>query len=334
MAGEDGAAPSVEDVNAYIQQNFGSADDAPAGDAGEQTPPNPATDPAAGDTTPPAQQQTPPEGDQQQQGEDFGVPDPDLTDLDPAARAYAEQRVLQLRQKMTEVTTEAADLRRMAESVGGVETLSALIGEIQAIQADPRGSVAQNLYNSLRQQFEAEGDSPQQAAAKAAQTVDDAAEGDLSDYDLPPEVMAKIGMVDELLEWRNSVEADRQAQAEAAARADFEARSTADLIRQWGDLEVAYPDLKGDEKAMNRIAALAHSTNGNLVQAHDMYREIVNDVRQSMHDHAANVPGGITTPPAGASNSQTPQEFDSIEDPALGAAAIEMIERLNAQQNG
>lgn len=316
----DDATPSVEDVQSYIDTNFGSAE------APEVTPdatPDPATDPAT--------QQTPDPVPAPPAAEDDGLPNPDLSDLDPAQRAYAEQRLVEMRRRITEATTEAAEYRKVAESVGGLENLQGLVSEIQALQADPRGSVAQNLYNTLKTQFEAQGASPEAAAAAAEQRVDDLSEGDYSDLDLPPEILAKLGTIDSLGERLNRFEATQAQEAEARARAQYEQDSAADMMEQWGKLEGAYPDLKGNEKAMGRIAALAHSTNGNLLQAHDMYREIVNEAQAELYNAAGSVPGGVTAPPAGAAHSQQPVEYDDIEDPNLREAAIEMIERLSAQ---
>lgn len=300
-------------VAAYVEnagEGLADAPDAP-----------PSTEPAAPNTPEPAATPAPtdsPQGD---------LPEIDLSDLSPAQRAFAERRIVDMQRKMTEVTTEAAQLRKAAEAVGGIENLNGLIAEVQALQ-DPASGAAENLYQSLRTRFEAQGATPQQAAAAAATQTQQAIDGDLSEYDLPPELVSQIQgqsqTVNALQERLAALEGRDLDAQQRQAQAEIQGRVEADLTKQWGDLLEVYPDLGANESTLKHILALGASpqANGNLAVAHDIYREIVNGAQAAMYDGATSVPGGVVVPPNGAGYSaEPPAPIETVEDANVAAEA-------------
>jgi hypothetical protein len=281
---------------------------------------------AAGETPvtePEGQVDDPGTPDPEQQTDD-GLPVPDLSDLDPAARAAVEARIRDFQRGWTERTTKLSDANRILQAAGGdpenlmeAYTFQQMLMDEGPDGVEARARLLQALTNGATPQ-------PQETAE----------EDPFADYDLPPEIRDRLNQVGSLNERLSRFEA---AQEEAAAR---EAHQTyvneivADLDERYGEMVEAFPDLAGNsveegQAIEEEIMALGAFTGGDLGAALDLYRRIEGRALSRLEAGAVSVPGGATTPPAGGGHSTTPVEINSIKD--AGAATKEYLERAFAE---
>lgn len=246
--------------------------------------------------------------------DDLG-PAPDMSDLDPAQRAFLEQRIQQLRGDYTRKTTEIAPIRQLLEQAGDPQAIQDAWEFAQALQNDP--AVRAQLFAAL------------QAEAGVATTQEPVAPEDpFSEYDLPPEIRDRLTRVDSI---ESRLAAFEQHQAQTAAELQQQAyvqEVASDLTNQWDSITTTYPDLLGETREEadaieEEVFALGAHTNGNLAQAVDLYRRIENRAQAKLFKGSAHVPGGSIAPPAGGGHSTEPVEIATFKD--AGAAATEFL---------
>lgn len=250
-------------------------------------------------------------------------PVPDLSDLDPAARAYAEKRIADYQRGFTTRTTELADANRLLEQAGGnFESVQEAYQFASLLQSDsPEGEEARaSLYQALAEQYGQATPEPTVAPATP--------DSDLSEFDLPPEIMARLSKADQAIARLDALESGMQARAQQEEQARYQQQVMDNLNQQFDRVVTEYPDLA---EAEDYIFALGASTGGDLAAAADLYREIVNGAQAALYQGSASVPGGIQAPVAGAGNSDVPPE--PITDfKQAGAAALDYL-KLHMQQD-
>lgn len=238
---------------------------------------------------------------------------PDLSDLDPAARAYAETRIKDFQRAFTQKTTEIAPLRQLLEAAGGnAQEIADAVEFAQQVRNDPEAQAS--LYQALKAHYEAQG-TPEAPLAATPEGVTD-----LSEFDLPPEIAAMLTAAQQTSTRLDAYEAREQAREAENQMVQFEQQVKDNLFTQWDGILEEYPDLADAE---NYIFALGASTGGDLVAATDMYREMTNGAVAAVYKNAAAVPGGISPSPAGAGSSTEPLQLDTMED--AGVAALEFL---------
>jgi len=246
---------------------------------------------------------------------------PDLSDLDPAARAYAEKRIRDYQAGFTKRTTELADANRLLEQAGGnFESVQEAYEFAQMLQSNtPEGEQARaSLYQALAEQY------GQQQPETTPTPVEEAS--DLSEFDLPPEIMSRLSKTDQLEARLNAFEAQAQASAEREQQAQYLQQVQDNLNQQWDRVTTEYPDLI---EAEDHIFALGASTGGDLAAAADIYREIVNSAQAALYQGAASVPGGLAPLPAGAGSSVEPPQLETFQD--AGKAALDFLRQHSAE---
>lgn len=241
---------------------------------------------------------------------------PDLSDLDPAARAYAEKRIADYQRGFTARTTELADANRLLEQAGGnfesVQEAYEFATLLQSNTAEGEQARA-SLYQALAEQY-AQPTAPEAPVAPAAD------ESDLSEFDLPPEIMSRLSRVDQLEARLNAAEAASAQRAEQEQQQAYMQQVQANLDSQWDAITTEYPDLVDAE---DYVFALGASTGGDLSAAADLYREIANNAQAALYKNAASVPGGLAPPAIGAGHSSEPPKLETIKD--AGAAALDFL---------
>lgn len=246
---------------------------------------------------------------------------PDLSDLDPAARAYAEKRIADYQRGFTARTTELADANRLLEQAGGnfesVQEAYEFATLLQSNTAEGEQARA-SLYQALAEQY---GQGTPEPTAPTAPV------SDLSEFDLPPEIMSRLSKTDQLEARLNALDAQNAQRAEYEAQQSYMQQVTQNLDQQWDAITTEYPDLVDAE---DYVFALGASTGGDLSAAADLYREIANNAQAALYQNAASVPGGLQPPPAGAGHSSEPPEsIDTIKQ--AGAAALDFLRQHSEQ---
>lgn len=248
-------------------------------------------------------------------------PVPDLSDLDPAARAYADKRIADYQRGFTARTTELADANRLLEQAGGnfesVQEAYEFATLLQANTAEGEQARA-SLYQALAEQYAQPG-TPEPVAPEAT-------DSDLSEFDLPPEIMSRLSKTDQLEARLNAMEAASAQRAEQEAQQAYMQQVQANLDKQWDAITTEYPDLADAE---DYVFALGASTGGDLSAAADLYREITNNAQAALYKNAASVPGGLAPLPAGAGHSSEPPKLETIQD--AGAAALDFLRQHQEQ---
>lgn len=242
-------------------------------------------------------------------------PVPDLSDLDPAARAYADKRIADYQRGFTARTTELADANRLLEQAGGnfdsVQEAYEFATLLQSNTTEGEQARA-SLYQALAEQY---------AQPKAPETVvPETPDSDLSEFDLPPEIMSRLSQVDQLKARLDAAEAQSAQRAEQEAQQAYMQQVQTNLDKQWDAVTTEYPDLVDAE---DYIFALGASTGGDLAAAADLYREIQNNAQAALYKNAASVPGGLQAPAVGAGHSTEPPKLETIKD--AGAAALDFL---------
>jgi hypothetical protein len=313
-----GDESTTVDTAAVMAALTGDDYDAPTDDSYEEYDDSQEVDPGEDDTDQYEDDDAAPD-------DDLG-PDPDLSDLDPAQRAFLEKRIVDLRRLTTEKTTRAAEAMRVLDAAGGnAQDVQDAYEFAQALQNDP--AVRAQLFAALQAEQAQSGSQPEPDASS---------DDDLSDYDLPPEIRARLSKVDELQSRFDALDAREAERVEQENRAAYVQEVYDDLAGQWQDISEAYPDLQGQnaqeaKEIQEDIMSLGADTNGDLGLALDKFRRIEARAQNRLKTGAARVSGGSTTPPRGAGHSTEPPE--PITDfKEAGAAAFEYLEAL--RQNG
>lgn len=251
-------------------------------------------------------------------------PDPDVSDLDPAVAALVNQRVLELRQGFTRKTTELKDANRILEAAGGdpEAVLEAWTFQQMLMEDSPEGAEARDR---LRQALVAQAGATQQVQEPTPATPDDP----FAEYDLPPEIKEALMDARQLKAEFASIRENEEARAQEQARLQYVQEVADDLTGRLNEIVTEYPDLA---EAEDDIVDLGYSTQGNLLAAVDKYRAIEARIMDRLINGTVNVPGGQTTPPAGAGHSDVPpEEFTDFK--SLRGPVTEWLERATQEIN-
>jgi hypothetical protein len=249
-------------------------------------------------------------------------PIPDLSDLDPDARAIVQKRISDFQRSYTEKTTKLADAQRILEGTGTDPEAILEAYQFQQLLSDPgpEGDDARaRLYQALNAQY---GTQPQQQAP-----TPETPEDPFSEYDLPPEIRDALSMVPQLKAQLDQFTATQQEYAQQQAQQAYLQEVVDDLQGKWGSITTERPDLSDAEDA---IFALAASTDGNLLAAVDLYDSIERKAQAKLFAGSANVPGGSVSPPAGGGHSTEPVVLEDFKQ--AGKAAEEFLRRAYLDQ--
>jgi hypothetical protein len=287
-----------EEADGYAVDTAAVADFINSGGEGYDDAPDPQVDPAQDAAT--QVEQTP---------EPLLGPDPDVSDLPPDVQALVNQRVLELRQGLTRRTTELADANRLIEAAGDPDSLLEAWTFQQQLMADgPEGDeIRARLYQALTSQYGAQTPAVPSATPEVTPSVDPFAE-----YDLPPEISNVLAMVPQLQQQLQQLTAANEAAAQEQAQAQYVQDVANDLTSRLSEITTEFSDLAGAE---DDILNLAYSTDGNLLAAVDLYRELESRIASRLFEGAVNVPGGSVTPPVGGGHStEPPAEITNFKD--------------------
>lgn len=235
--------------------------------------------------------------------------DPDLSDLDPDARIVAEQRIKDMRADYTRKGQEIAEIRKMADEFAGgdVDAMRQALEFTHRLQTDPEFRAA--LYQELHGQ----------QGTPAPQAGNQTDPDDLfDDDDIPSGVQSKLSSLESRLE---AYENQAKVQAQEARQQALITQAAADLDKQMSDIRAANPDIQDEH--IDQIYLFGHATGGDLVAAHDLWRQVRNDAQAELIASKKAIPSSIG---AGRPSAQagTPDEPITTFEEA-GKAATEFM---------
>lgn len=233
-----------------------------------------------------------PQDDQAQVAEPARI-DPGSLDLPDEARSYLEQREREMQADYTRKTQEVAEQRREAEQA---------MEFINALNTDP--NFALQVTQTLSESLQAQGYSAQDADALAASQT----QGYEDDT-----------FVDPYMEKINQLENWAQAQEQRYAVANAEAQINAGI----NAIRSENPNYTDDD--IKDVLTMAFAYNGDVVQAHDAYKNITQRVTEGYLDKKASVPANLNAPSAAGNSEIPPEGFTSLNDPRLEEAAKRML---------
>lgn len=231
--------------------------------------------------------------DDQAQAPDQPRIDPGSLNLPDEARSYLEQREREMQADYTRKTQEVAEQRREAEQA--MEFLNAL-------NTDP--AFALQVTQTLSESLQAQGYSVQEANALAQSQTTGYDEGDF---------------VDPYMEKINQLENWAQAQEQRYAVANAEAQINAGI----NAIRSENPDYTDDD--IKDVLTMAFAYNGDVLQAHDAYKNITQRVTEGYLDKKASVPANLNAPSAAGHSEIPPEGFKDLNDPRLEEAAKRML---------
>jgi hypothetical protein len=232
-----------------------------------------------------------------------------FTDLDAALQALPDEaqhlvreRFNQMQGDYTRKTQEVSSLRQEAEQA---------IEFVQQLQSDP--NFALEVRNEISTALEQAGYSPQEAEAEANRQVVEAAQGGDDEFGDP--VAQKVQELEQKLAAWEAEQLTQQLENE--------------FDRQ--DVAVRQSNPNWREEDMQHVYALSYATNGNLIQAAELYKKeqerLIADFLATKQTSSANTP---SIPGTTGSAQQQPEQFESLLDPRLSRAAEAMLsEALN-----
>lgn len=271
-------------------ENEGAALDAAAAafqaeNGGQPSVPESSPQPAQGTPEPPAPSATEPEG--------FTNINPD--DLPPEL----QQVYKSMQADYTRKTQEVAPWRKLQEAGVDFETAQQSVQFLYELNNNPEFQRA--VYERLAQGF-----APEDAAAIAADDVQQGAIGDDEDdgYLAP----ADRQMLNELRQWKQDMEEERELMM-----------LESQLVQQETALRQANPSWTDQDFA--RVRRIGFSTGGDLAAAAAEYANWRNEILSGYVEQKGSVVNPATNLPATGS-SQEPQKFESVEDAHRAAVAL------------
>lgn len=196
------------------------------------------------------------------------LPAPDLSSLDPTARAAAEAAIRNYQSMATPKLQEAAEFRKLTEQYGGTEKIQQIAEFYQRLDTDPQFArqVADQLNTALGGQQPVTEVVPPVEAGNA-ETIPEGV--DLAD--LPPEIANAYRRMEQMVQTIDAREA-------AAAQRVQEQEIIAQYTRDEHEIMQANPSY--DEADRNAIYSLAYYHGQDLKEAHKAYQSII------QHDRA------------------------------------------------
>lgn len=227
-------------------------------------------------------------------------------DLPPELLPYYDSMLADYRRKTQELATE----RQQFEELGGFETAREAVEFATQLQTDP--NYAYQVYQGLRTALEAAGMTPEEAEFEASRQVDEAASAaepwdETEGYDEGPDLSPLQNKLNELEQWKNQVEQEREMQEHA-----FE------LQRQEAAILKSNPNYS--EEDMDDIYALAWNFGGDLLEAEKHFKAMNDRFFQTYLSRKASVPTALDTPSATAP-AQVPEKFNSLDEAHEAAVA-------------
>lgn len=231
----------------------------------------------------------------------------DLSGLPPEAREYITAREREMQAGFTRATQEAAEARREAEQA---------VAFVTELNSNP--DFALQVVSHLSNQLQSLGYTPAEANAMASAqvtNVGDQAQPDESAYGDDP-YLAEIQSVQE----RTARIEQSLAQQEVRQR---EAMYEAQLERMAAKIQTDNPSWQ--ERDMARVFNMAYAYGGDLFKAAEDYKAIRQDSIEAYMNSKASTPPALSTPGATGAAQQSPQKFESLDDPRLEQAAQNML---------
>lgn len=225
--------------------------------------------------------------------------DPNSLNLSPEARSYIDQREREMQADYTRKTQEVAEQRREAEQA---------MEFINALNSDP--NFALQVTQTLAESLQAQGYSVADANAIAASQTEDY--GDDSFVD------PYMDKINQLESW-----AQAQEQRYAVAEAEQQINAGINAIRQEN------PNYTDDD--IKDVLSMAFAYNGDVMQAHEAYKNITQRVTEGYLDNKSSVPAGLNAPSSVGHAEVPPEGFTDLNDPRLEEAAKRMLNDAGAQ---
>ncbi|HEX5914829.1 MAG TPA: hypothetical protein VFY54_17045 [Rubrobacter sp.] len=227
-------------------------------------------------------------------------------DLPPELLPYYDSMLADYRRKTQELASE----REQFEEIGGFETAREAVEFATQLQTDP--NYAYQVYQGLRVALESAGMSPEEASIEANRQVNEAASveepwDETEAYDEGPDITPLQNKLNELEQWREQVEQEREMEQHA-----FE------LQRQEAAILASNPNYS--EEDMDDIYALAWNFGGDLLEAEKHFKSMNDRFFQTYLDRKASVPTGLDTPGSSAP-AQIPEKFNSLDEAHEAAVA-------------
>jgi hypothetical protein len=211
----------------------------------------------------------------------------------------------------TRKTQEVAPWRKLQDA--GISPDDAMQSAQFLYELNTNPEFQRAVYDRLNTEFQAAGASPQEAAQAAAAAVSSNVPDD-DDLDLlPPEVTQKLSQLDELMEWKNQQEEERELLA-----------LEADLTRAEVAIQQANPHYTDEDMA--RVRQIGFSTGGDLFAAQQIYDGWRNDIVSGYVGRKETANTQAPASPHATGHSQQPAKYASIDE-AHDAA----IARLTAE---
>jgi hypothetical protein len=211
----------------------------------------------------------------------------------------------------TRKTQEVAPWRRLQEAGIDPDTAMQSAQFLHELNTNPEFQRA--VYDRLNTEFQAAGASPAEAHAAAAAAVTNN-EPDDDDLDLlPPEVKQKLGQLDELMEWKQQQEEERELLA-----------LEAELTRAETAIQQSNPSYSDTDMA--RIRQIGFSTGGDLFAAQKIYQDWKNDIIGGYAGQKESAHAQAPASPQAGQHAQAPTKFNSLEEAHEAAVARMMAE--------
>lgn len=257
---------------------------------------------------------TPDPAQQQPQDTWDNLPAPDLSSLDPQARAAAEAAIKGFQATFTQKTQAIAPIRQLADQVGGAEKLQQIAEFYQRLDTDR--DFARQVYDQLGTALDANGQPAQQVPGtpQATPAVETPSEFDLND--LPPEIARAYTQMQEM---QNSINQTLQQQEQQRYEAEVLAQYTRD------EQQILQANPSYTKADMDGIYSLAYANGGDLKAAHAYYQQIEQNLLTRYMDGKNNVPA--PTPLPGA-RGEVPSGVNDLKTARQGA-----IEALRNEMN-
>jgi len=225
--------------------------------------------------------------------------DPATLNLPPEAQAYLQQREREMQGDYTRKTQELAEQRREAEQA---------LEFVNALNNDP--SFALQVTQTLSEALQAQGYSVQEANAIAA------SQSGLDDDDT---------FVDPYMEKINQLESWAAQQEQRIAVANAEAQINAGI----NAIRAENPTYTDDD--VKDILTMAFAYGGDVIQAHEAYKNVTQRVTESYLSQKESVPSSLNQPSSANHSEIPPEGFKSLNDPRLEEAAKQMLLNSGAQ---
>lgn len=233
------------------------------------------------------------------------LPAPDLSSLDPAARAAAEAAIRGFQATFTQKTQAIAPIRQLADQVGGAEKLQQIADFYQRLDTDRE--FAAQVRDQLNVALDGNGQPAQQQVPAPQVTPLEQAPTDFNLDDLPPEVANAYRQMQEM---QNNIQQTLQQQEQQR----YEAEVLAQYTRDEQAILAANPSYTAED--MNGIYQLAYYNGQDLNKAHQAYQAIQQHTLSAYLAKKNEAP--TPTPPAGA-RGEIPTTVTDLKSARQGA---------------